>query len=236
MTRPLIDTLVFLLLISAIVVISKEIPCKEDSQCPPNSLCEDNLCEKGPTGTGIRCKPGDSSSCREDTTCLRMECTCKEDTECFGLETCIQGKCSGGFFGCTSDKECLGGRLCYQNHCTFCFNSEPCPAGTKCVDLKCRDASVNCTSSVDCPSDERCIFGDCLKPVKDGPCQSGLDCIDSQKCSDNKCEDGTSMQWLWWLLIVFLGFTLPCALCFCLLSMYQSLKKMRQQKGNTTPS
>lgn len=168
------------------------IVCTSNSHCPSYTICVNNECVRGPTGTGRYCGLGESEVitwCRDNSTCDRGECTCNAEFPCYGHETCDNGICinRANFSQCYKNSECPGDEVCHERFCTPCFNSVACPAGTKCIDRKCRDPSY-CTSSTNCPGSKECSNGTCVDRVNGLTCEDHLDCPGSQICKNGKCS------------------------------------------------
>ncbi|MCS6913880.1 MAG: OmpA family protein [Myxococcales bacterium] len=135
--RPLVLTVLWLLL-SAQPGCKPEYPkCDKDAHCPGNKenkeFCVDGTCQQ--------CRPG-RSDCPEGRQCKSGRCEaipgwCQKNEDC-ATRLCVNNRCTG----CQTDAQCAGGR-CDRGSCVA-------------------ESRTRCSSNDDCAESEDCVGGFCV--------------------------------------------------------------------------
>ena len=176
--------LITLLAICFVIQVSWATSCGKDNDCPLQELCESETCQRGPTGTGNRCK--ENKDCTIPLTyCQDGECSCADMIQCNKDEDCI-GKVCVKTTLCSSIKDCPEPKICRNGRCTTCNGHNDCADDEICKEDKCIKGCID-ENIRPCPTSQRCILNQCIEPKTDGPCVYTQDCPEKHLCQSNKC-------------------------------------------------
>ena len=130
--------------------------CQQDTDCPPDLLCRNGICQPECPPPGGACPPG--------TVCRTGACVpeCTQDSDCTEGLVCRNSFCTPT---CTPDSpDCPYGLVCLDDACVPpCTDNTDCPQGS-CCEMGIGCESCQCSTSTDCRPDLRqaCVQSGCV--------------------------------------------------------------------------
>lgn len=193
--------------------------CGEDADCDDGLDCTIDACTSGECAN----VPSNAACPAPSTICLRAICDpavgctteprdgpCDNDMYCDGVDSCVDGVCTGG------ESPCVGMSTCDEatDRCTGCEGNDDCTNGEMCVDGTCTcpgaaedcgtPGDEDCDGRADCEdadcagtscgaNGEVCGGGICACPESTELCAlpGDEDCSGAANCADPVCEGQT---------------------------------------------
>ena len=138
---------------SKLNLISRDLVCTDDLQCPWGQVCSNGVCQGKPCNSDANCAAGQ--------TCSNKVCkpkACENYRDCGRGEACVHvnlfdeydriGFCMPTGNSCASNADCRGGApYCVGGKCQACLANSDCLAGEVCSDGMCKGY---CKHDTDC--------------------------------------------------------------------------------------